>query len=93
MAKIFLWIAVVSLSVFIVKANFLNSSTWEPFKQGCMASDSTTEAQCDCLADYVHKHFSDNEVKLIMSNQISEPAFAQKVEEVVASGSASCSAS
>ena len=57
-----------------------------------MQGEGATEARCECLAKYVHKHFSDNEVKLIMGGQVSDPDFKQKVQEVVRSGSQSCAA-
>lgn len=90
MSKILLWIGVVALAVFVMKAQFLNSKTWQPFKDGCMAGGTATEAQCGCLADYVHKHFSDNEVKMIMRQQMGDSVFAAKVEDVVRRGSQSC---
>lgn len=92
MSKVFLWIGIVALSVFILKSQFLNSKTWEPFKQGCMAGGTATEEQCSCLTDYVHKHFSDNEVGMIMREQLGDSVFASKVKEVVRAGSESCAA-
>jgi len=90
MSKVFLWIGVVALAVFVMKSQFLNSKTWEPFKQGCMAGGTATEAQCGCLSDYVHKHFTDNEVKMIMREQLGDSVFAAKVDEVVRNGSQAC---
>ena len=58
-----------------------------------MQGTDATEERCDCLARYVHKHFSDNEVKLIMASKLDNPDFRFKVEEVVRAGSKSCSAS
>ncbi len=92
MYKVLIWISFVALAILAVKTQFLNSSTFTPFKEVCMQSEGATEARCDCLAKYVHKHFSDNEVKLIMSNQIQDPDFKFKVEEVVRAGSRSCEA-
>jgi hypothetical protein len=92
MYKVLIWIAFVSLSVLVVKTQFLTSSTYGPFKEGCMKGEGSTEERCECLAKYVHKHFSDNEVKLIMSNQVTDPAFQSKVQEVVRLGSQSCAA-
>lgn len=92
MSKVFLWIGVVAFSVFILKSQFLNSKTWEPFKQGCMAGGTATEEQCSCLSDYVHKHFSDNEVGMIMRQQLDDNVFAAKVEDVVKLGSQACAA-
>ncbi|MBR9865986.1 MAG: hypothetical protein GYB20_02690 [Oceanospirillales bacterium] len=90
MGKVFLWIAAVLLVVFTVKTQYLTSKTWEPFKQGCMAGGTATEEQCSCLSSYVHKHFSDNEVKLIMQGNIADPAMRQKVEGIVRVGSREC---
>lgn len=92
MYKVLLWISFVAISILVVKTQFLASSTFGPFKEGCMQGEGSTEARCDCLARYVHKHFSDLEVKLIMSNEISDPDFKFKVEEVVKAGSQSCAA-
>ena len=90
MYKVLIWISFVALSILVVKTQFLTSSTFGPFKEGCMQGEGATEERCDCLAKYVHKHFSDNEVKLIMSNEVSDPDFKFKVEEVVRAGSMSC---
>lgn len=90
MGKVFLWIAAVLLVVFTVKTQYLTSKTWEPFKQGCMAGGTATEEQCSCLSNYVHKHFSDNEVEKIMQGTISDPAMKQKVEGIVRVGSREC---
>ena len=92
MYKVLLWIAFVSIAILAVKTQFLTSSTFGPFKEGCMKGEGATEERCDCLARYVHKHFSDNEVKLIMSNQSTDPAFNNKVREVISLGSQSCTA-
>lgn len=92
MYKVLIWIAFVALAILTVKTQFLSSSTFTPFKEGCMKAEGATEDRCDCLAKYVHKHFSDNEVKLIMSNQATDPDFKYKVEEVVRLGSQQCAA-
>ncbi len=92
MYKVLIWISFVALGILAVKTQFLASSTFGPFKEGCMQGEGATEARCDCLAKYVHKHFSDNEVKLIMANQVNDPDFKFKVEEVVRAGSKSCAA-
>jgi len=92
MGKVFLWIAAVLLVVFTVKTQYLTSKTWEPFKQGCMAGGTATEEQCSCLSNYVHKHFSDNEVERIMQVTISDPVMRQKVEGIVRVGSRECKA-
>ncbi|EAR61148.1 hypothetical protein [Neptuniibacter caesariensis] len=91
MYKVLLWISFVAIAILAVKTQFLTSSTFGPFKEGCMQGEGATEERCDCLAKYVHKHFSDNEVKLIMANQVNDPDFKYKVEEVVRAGSLSCS--
>lgn len=93
MYKVLIWIAVVALGVLAVKTQFLTSSTFVPFKEGCMKGTDATEERCDCLSRYVHKHFSDNEVKLIMSSNIEDSDFKRKVEEVVQAGSQHCVAS
>ncbi|MBY4679083.1 hypothetical protein [Marinobacterium arenosum] len=90
MSKVFLWIGAVALAVFVLKSQFLNSKTWQPFMDGCMASGGASEAQCSCLTDYVHKHFSDREVGMIMRQQTGDGAFASKVEEVVRGGTRQC---
>lgn len=92
MTKAFLWIGIVALAAFVMKSQFLNSKTWEPFKQGCMAGGTATEEQCSCLSDYVHKHFSDQEVRMVMNQQLGDSVFKAKVEEVVRNGSQACAA-
>jgi hypothetical protein len=92
MYKVLIWISFVSIGILAVKTQFLTSSTFGPFKEGCMQGESATEERCDCLARYVHKHFSDNEVKLIMGGEISDPDFRFKVDEVVRTGSNACAA-
>lgn len=89
MGKVFIWIAVVSLAVLVVKTQFLASKTYEPFIAGCMAGEGATQERCECLSRYVHKHFSDREVQAIMEQRL-EGAFAQKVEEIVRAGSQAC---
>ena len=92
MYKVLIWISFVAIAILAVKTQFLTSSTFGPFKEGCMQGESATEERCDCLARYVHKHFGDNEVKLIRSNKVDDPDFKFKVEEVVYAGSKSCAA-
>jgi len=89
MGKVFLWIGFVALAAYLVKSQYLNSKTFEPFIQGCMSGEGATEERCTCLSRYVHKHFSDREVQAIMDQRI-EGAFARKVEDVIATGSRSC---
>ncbi len=92
MYKVLIWIAIVALGVLVIKTQFLTSSTFTPFKQSCLQIEGATEARCDCLSRYVHKHFSDNDVKLIMADQVREPAFKAKVNEVISLGFQSCAA-
>ncbi|MGB0732634.1 MAG: hypothetical protein ACPGPF_02675 [Pontibacterium sp.] len=89
MAKIFLWIAAVALAVYIVKSELITSKTYGPFVEACQKGEGATQERCECLGRYMHKHFSDNEMKVIMA-QKADGAFAQKVEEVVAAGAQSC---
>ena len=90
MGKIFLWISAVLLVVYTMKTQYLTSTTWQPFKDACMTSEGATDAQCSCLADYVHKHFSDREVQQIMNQTVADPAMQQKIEGVVRVGSKQC---
>ncbi|WP_432471257.1 hypothetical protein [Amphritea sp. HPY] len=90
MGKVFLWIAAVMLVIFTMKTQFLTSKTWAPFKEGCVAGGTATEEQCSCLADYVHKQFSDNEVEQIMAGTITEPAMQSKVASIIRVGSREC---
>ena len=92
MYKVLIWISVVALAILMVKTQFLASSTFGPFKEDCMKLAGATEERCDCFAKYVHKHFSDNEVKLIRANQLNNPDFKYKVEEVLARANQSCAA-
>ncbi|MFW1678058.1 hypothetical protein ACFVYJ_09775 [Pontibacter sp. JAM-7] len=92
MYKALIWIATVALGVLVIKTQFLTSTTFTPFKQSCMQIEGATESRCDCLSRYVHKHFSDNEVKLIMANQVQDPIFQEKVNEVISNGFQSCAA-
>ena len=80
---------VVLFGIYLVKTQYLNSKTWEPFKNGCIAG-GYTEQQCGCLADYVHERLSDNEVKLILENQVTEPGFAEKVNGIRIAGNLAC---
>lgn len=89
MAKIFLWIAAISLLALAMKTQFWTSKTFTPFIQGCMVGESATEERCECLSKYVHKHFSDMEVEAIMDQRL-EGAFGEKVKEVISAGSQAC---
>jgi hypothetical protein len=90
MGKVLLWIAAVMFAIYLVKTQYLSSSTWTPFRDGCLAGGSATQAQCDCLADYVHERFTDEEVQRIMDNQVTDPVFAEKVNQTVIAGTLSC---
>lgn len=89
MGKIFIWIGVVSLAIFLVKTQLWTSETYGPFVEVCMTGENTTQERCECLGKYVHKHFSDLEVKAMMAQEL-EGAFGRKVQEVVAAGSQAC---
>lgn len=90
MGKVFLWIAVVMLAIYLVKTQYLASKTWKPFRDGCLASGTATKAQCSCLSDYVHKRFSDQEVQRIMDNKVTDPQFSKRVKQVIFDGTHSC---
>lgn len=90
MGKTLLWIAAVMFAIYLVKTQYLNSSTWTPFRDGCLASGTASEAQCNCLADYVHERFSDEEVQRIMDQQITDPVFADRVQRTVLAGTLAC---
>lgn len=89
MGKIFLWIGAVSLAIYLVKTQLWTSKTYGPFVEACMTGENATQERCECLGKYIHKHFSDNEVRAIMAQQL-EGAFGEKVKEVVAAGSQAC---
>lgn len=89
MGKIFLWIGAVSLAIYLVKTELWTSKTYGPFVEACVQGENSTQERCECLGKYVHKHFSDNEVHLIMADKL-EGAFGEKVREVVAAGSQAC---
>lgn len=91
MAKVFLWMGAVLLAIYLVKSQFLNSKTWTPFRDGCVVAGSGSEEQCNCLANYVHERFSDQEVKRIMETEITDPVFADKVDRAVMAGTLACS--
>lgn len=89
MSKALLWIGIVLGAVYIMKTQFLNSKTYDPFKQGCIAG-GYSEAQCGCLADYVHERLSDQEVQGIMDNRVSDPGFAARVNSIRVAGNLAC---
>ncbi|KEA63489.1 hypothetical protein ADIMK_2268 [Marinobacterium lacunae] len=90
MGKVFLWMGVVLLAIYLVKSQYLSSKTWGPFRDGCLASGGATEEQCSCLSDYVHERFSDQEVQRIMDTRITDPVFAEKVNKTVVAGTLAC---
>lgn len=90
MGKVFLWMAAVLLAIYLVKSQFLTSKTWTPFRDGCLASGNASEEQCNCLSDYVHERFSDQEVQRIMNNQMTDPVFSEKVNKTVVAGTLAC---
>lgn len=92
MYKVLIWISFVALAILVVKTQYLASDTFVPFKEDCMKLEGATDDRCDCLSRYVHKHFSDLEVKLIREDKLNDPAFKYKVEEVLRLGSQSCAA-
>ena len=92
MSKVLLWLGVVMMAIYVVKTEFLTSSTWTAFRDGCMRSEQSNEAQCSCLSDYIHKRFSDQEVQRIMDNVSKDERFTQRVNQAVLEGSQSCRA-
>jgi hypothetical protein len=91
MSKVLVWISIVMLAVYVVKTQYLTSKTWEPFRDGCIAGGGT-EAQCNCLSDYLHERFSDLEVERIMKLEKGDSAFETKVEQTVMAGTLACKA-
>jgi hypothetical protein len=92
MSKILLWISAVMLAIFVVKTQYLTSKTYQPFVDGCMASPSATQGQCECLSDYMHKRYSDREMQAIMDNRLGDELSKQKVELDIKQGSLQCTA-
>ena len=91
MSKVLVWISIVMLAIYVVKTQYLTSKTWEPFRDGCIAGGGT-EAQCNCLADYVHERFSDLEVERIMRMEQGDSAFEAKVQQTIMAGTLACKA-
>ena len=89
MSKVLLWMSAVLFAIYIVKTQYLNSKTWEPFKDGCVAG-GYTEEQCSCLSDYVHERLSDNEVQSIMDGRIDNTEFANRVNGIRVAGNLAC---
>lgn len=89
MSKALIWISVVLLAIYVVRTQYLTSKTWEPFRDGCVAGGGT-EAQCNCLSDYVHKRFSDEEVARMMRMEQSDSTFNTRVEQTVMAGTLAC---
>ncbi|BBB31415.1 hypothetical protein [Neptunomonas japonica] len=90
MAKILLWISAVLLAVFVIKTQYLTSKTYEPFVAGCVSSGNASQEQCECLSDYVHKRYSDLEVRAIMDNRLGDELSQTKVEQDIRQGSQVC---
>lgn len=90
MAKILLWISAVLLAVFVIKTQYLTSKTYEPFVAGCVSSGNASQKQCECLSDYVHKRYSDLEVRAIMDNRLGDELSQTKVEQDIRQGSQVC---
>ncbi|WP_028470573.1 hypothetical protein [Neptunomonas japonica] len=90
MAKVLLWISAVLLAVFVIKTQYLTSKTYEPFIAGCVASGNASQEQCECLSDYVHKRYSDLEVRAIMDNRLGDELSQTKVEQDIRQGSQVC---
>ena len=55
-----------------------------------MASGNATEAQCECLSDYIHQRYSDREVEGIMGSRIGDELSRQQVEKDIREGSQFC---
>ena len=91
MSKVLVWISIVMLAIYVVKTQYLTSKTWEPFRDGCIAGGGT-EAQCSCLADYVHERFSDLDVERIMRMEQGDSAFEAKVKQTIMAGTLACKA-
>ncbi len=89
MSKVLLWMGGVLFAIYIVKTEFLNSKTWEPFKNGCVAG-GYSEQQCSCLSDYVHERLSDNEVEAILNQQIRDEGLAAKINTIRIAGNLAC---
>ncbi len=78
------------LAVFVIKTQYLTSKTYEPFVAGCVASGNASQEQCECLSDYVHKRYSDLEVRAIMDNRLGDELSQTKVEQDIRQGSKVC---
>lgn len=78
------------LGVFVIKTQYLTSKTYEPFIAGCVASGNATQEQCECLSGYVHKRYSDLEVRAIMDNRLGDELSKTKVEQDIRQGSKVC---
>lgn len=90
MSKVLLWIGVVMLAIYVVKTQYLTSRTYQPFIEGCMASGNASEAQCSCLADYLHQRYSDKEMQAIMNNGLEDELIRSRVEQDIRTGSKAC---
>lgn len=90
MAKILVWIAVVMLGIYVVKTRYLTSTTHQPFIDGCLASGSASPEQCRCLADYLHRIYSDKEMQAIMAGNYNTSLPKEQVEQRIFQGSRAC---
>lgn len=90
MAKVLLWISAVMLVIFTVKTQYLTSKTYQPFVDGCVAAGTASEAQCECLSDYLHKRYSDIEMEAIMDGRLGDALSKTKVEFDIRKGSEFC---
>lgn len=90
MSKVLLWISAVLLAVYVIKTEYLTSKTYEPFVAGCVAAGTASQAQCECLADYMHKRYSDVDVQAIMDDRLGNELPRSKVEQDIRKGSQIC---
>ena len=78
------------LAVYVIKTQYLTSKTYEPFVAGCVASGTSSQAQCECLGNYIHKRYSDLEVQAIMDNRLGDELSKTKVNQDIRQGSQLC---
>lgn len=74
----------------MIKTEYLASKTYEPFVAGCVAAGTATQAQCECLSDYIHKRYSDLDVQAIMDGRLGGELPRSKVEQDIRQGSQLC---
>jgi len=90
MSKIFLYIGVAALLLFVVNRQFFTPDTWEPFVDACLKGPQATLERCECLSDYVHEQLSAQEVHAVMEHREVGQSFQNRVAEVVRVGSLRC---